>query len=73
MDLDKELRHRKTYLLTREVIDLLQVTRSTLCDGIRVGGLPMICVDNAYLYTPRMMAEWLTRRQTVKTPARRSA
>jgi hypothetical protein len=38
-----------------------------------VGRLPAIRVGNAYLYDPRMMAEWLTRRQTVKTSDRRSA
>jgi excisionase family DNA binding protein len=73
MDIIEELRNRKTYLPTKEMVGLLRVTRNTLCDWVRVGRLPAIRVGNAYLYDPRMMAEWLTRRQTVKAPARRSA
>jgi excisionase family DNA binding protein len=68
MDIIEELRNRKTYLPTKEMVGLLRVTRNTLCDWVRVGRLPAIRVGNAYLYDPRMMAEWLTRQQTVKGP-----
>ena len=67
MDLIEELRRRDNFLSTREVMDLLQVTRNTLCEWVRTGRLVAIRVGNGYLYDPRILAAWLTKRQTVKT------
>ena len=71
MDLIEELRQRTTYVSTKELMGLLQVTRNTLCEWVRMGRLVAIRVGNAYLYDPRILAEWLEERQTVKTRSER--
>jgi excisionase family DNA binding protein len=48
-------------------MELLLVTRNTLCEWVRTGRLAAIRVGNAYLYDPQVLADWLTKRQTMKT------
>ena len=67
MDLIQELRQRTAYLSTKEMMELLQKNRNTLCNWVRRGRIPAIRIDNEYLYDPRLIADWLTKRQTVKT------
>jgi len=73
MDLIEELRQRTSYLSSKEVMDLLDVTRNTLCEWVRAGRLAAFRVGNAYIYDPRILAEWLEKRQTVKTRSGRSS
>jgi excisionase family DNA binding protein len=70
MNLIDQLRERKTFLSTTEVMDLLRVTRNTLCQWVREGRVTAIRVGNAYLFDPCFIAEWLSLRQT-GNPARR--
>ncbi|MBV8114689.1 MAG: helix-turn-helix domain-containing protein [Silvibacterium sp.] len=64
MDLIEELRTRQSYLSTEEVMQLIQKTRNTLCQWVRRGYFPAIRVGKEYLYDPRLVADWLARRQT---------
>jgi excisionase family DNA binding protein len=71
VELIEELRRRRTYLSTREVMELLQVTRNTLCEWVRRGRIAAIRVGNAYVFDPHLLADWLGKRQT--SSPRRSA
>ena len=73
VDLIEELRRRQSYLSTREVMVLLQKTRNTLCAWVRKGRLPAIRVGNEYLFDPRLIADWLAKRQTAKVSPGRLA
>ena len=42
MELIDELRKRKTYLSTIEVMMLLRVTRNTLCEWVRTGRITAV-------------------------------
>ena len=64
MDLIQELRQRKTYLSTVEVMSLLHLSRGTLCEWVRGGQISAIRKGNAYLFDPRRLADWLTERAT---------
>ena len=70
MNLIDELKTRQSYLSTKEVMVLLQKTRNTLCDWVRTGRMPAIRIGNEYLYDPHVVADWLTKRQTVKPPTK---
>jgi excisionase family DNA binding protein len=71
MNLIDQLRERKTFLSTVEVMDLLRITRNTLCDWVRRGRLIAVRVGNAYLYDPQMLADWLEGRKTSTVRHRR--
>ena len=73
MDLIEELKRRQSYLSTCEVMALLNKTRNTVCAWVRMGRLPATRVGNEYLYDPRLIAEWLEKRQTAKTSPGRPA
>jgi excisionase family DNA binding protein len=63
MDLIQELRQRKTYLGTAEVISLLNIgKRDTLCGWVRRGRINAIRTGNAYIFDPHQLADWLTER-----------
>ncbi len=64
MSLIEELRARQDFLSTVEVISLLHVTRGTLCEWVRSGRITAIRIGNAYLFDPRLLADWLTARTT---------
>jgi excisionase family DNA binding protein len=72
VELIEELRRRRTYLATREVMELLHVTRNTLCAWVRRGRITAIRIGNGYVFDPHLLADWLSKRQTTGSP-RRSA
>jgi excisionase family DNA binding protein len=69
MELTDELRQRKTYLSTIEVMILLRVTRNTLCEWVRTGRITAVRRGNGYLFDPRMLADWLEQRTTSRRRA----
>ena len=64
MDLAAELKTRATFLSTAEVMALLGKTRNTICEWARRGKIPAVRVANAYIFDPRLIADWLCQRQT---------
>jgi excisionase family DNA binding protein len=64
MGLIDELRQRKTYLSTIEAMELLRVTRNTLCEWVRIGRITAIRRGNGYLFDPHVLADWLEQRTT---------
>ena len=62
MDLISDLRQRKNYLTTVEVMSLLSVTRNTLCAWVRAGKIGAVPRGNAYLFDPWELADWLAER-----------
>jgi excisionase family DNA binding protein len=64
MSLIEELRERQNFLSTVEVMSLLHVTRGTLCEWVRAGRITAIRIGNAYLFDPRLLADWLAARTT---------
>ncbi len=66
MDLTEQLRERTSFLTTKEVMELLQLQRNTLCDWVRTGRIPAIRSGNGYLYDPHHLADWLAERTTGK-------
>lgn len=73
MGLIQRLRQMERYLSTAEVMTLIGVTRTTLCHWVRTGRLTAIRVGNGYLFDPRMLADWLSKRETSTTSARNAA
>ena len=71
MGLIKHLRRRRTYLSTREM-ELLHVTRNTLCAWVRRGRVTAIRIGNRCVFDPHLLADWLGKRQTMSSQ-RRSA
>jgi excisionase family DNA binding protein len=71
MNLIDQLRDRESFLSTVEVMDLLRITRNTLCNWVRCGRLTAVRVGNAYLYDPQMLADWLEGRKTSTVRHRR--
>lgn len=64
MDLIQQLRQRDTFLNTAEVMNLLDMSRGTLCEWVRAGRISAVRKGNAYLFDPRRLADWLTERTT---------
>jgi excisionase family DNA binding protein len=64
MELIDGLRQRKTYLSTVEVMNLIHVTRNTLCEWVRTGHITAVRRGNRYLFDPCMLADWLEQRTT---------
>lgn len=64
MNLVEELKTKQSFLTTVEVMSLLQVTRGTLCEWVRSGRITAIRTGNAYLFDPRLLADWLAARTT---------
>ena len=64
MDLIDRLRERSSFLTTKEVMELLQLRRNTLCHWVRAGRLPAIRSGTGYLYDPHRLADWLDQRTT---------
>jgi Helix-turn-helix domain len=58
-----DLRARKTMLTTSEVMELLRITRATLCGWCRGGRVPhMRMPNNSYLFDPVRIATWMSDR-----------
>ena len=52
-----------TLMTTKEVIDLLRITRNTLCEGCRSGRIPHSRLPNGeYRFDPSRLAHWLNER-----------
>ncbi|ADW67171.1 helix-turn-helix domain-containing protein [Granulicella tundricola] len=64
MDLIEQLRQRNTFLSTLETMDLLDMSRGTLCEWVRAGRISAVRKGNAYLFDPRRLADWLAERTT---------
>jgi len=57
------LRARKSMLMSSEVMDLLRITRGTLCGWCRPGKLPHLRMpDNSYLFDPVTIVAWMSDR-----------
>jgi excisionase family DNA binding protein len=59
----EQLRRRKTYLNTTEVISIISVTRATLCGWVRSGSISAIRIGKEYRFDPSTVARWLEARQ----------
>jgi hypothetical protein len=58
-----QLRERKSYLSTTEVLAILGCTRNTLCGWVRAGKLSATRLpDNRYVFDPVVLAQWLSSR-----------
>lgn len=71
MDLIQELRRRESFLTTKEVMELLQLRRNTVCDWANAGRIPAVRTASGYRFDPRVLADWLVARST--NPGRRAA
>ncbi len=59
----EQLRRRKTYLNTTEVMSIIGVTRATLCGWVRSGSISAVRIGNDYKFDPSTVARWLEARQ----------
>jgi excisionase family DNA binding protein len=59
----EQLRQRKTYLNTTEVMSIIGVTRATLCGWVRSGSISAIRIGKDYKFDPSTVARWLEARQ----------
>jgi hypothetical protein len=57
-----QLRDRKTYLTTSEVMAIIRKSRNTLCGYVRDGVLSAIRMGDGYLFDPQVIADWLDAR-----------
>jgi excisionase family DNA binding protein len=73
MELIDELRQMERYLSTREVMNLLGIRRTTLCQWVRAGRISAIRLGKGYVFDPRKLAGWLTERETGSRSSRRAA
>jgi excisionase family DNA binding protein len=58
-----QLKQRKTYFNTTEVMSIIGVTRATLCGWVRSGSISAIRVGKDYKFDPSTVARWLEARQ----------
>jgi excisionase family DNA binding protein len=66
MTVIEELRTRREYLISAEVMPLLRLSRNALCAAVRAGRLEAIRVGNAYLFDADTLANYLEARQTTR-------
>jgi excisionase family DNA binding protein len=45
-------------------MELLDMSRGTLCEWVRAGRISAVRKGNAYLFDPRKLADWLANRKT---------
>lgn len=57
-----QLKQRKTYLDTTEVMGILGVTRATLCGWAKSGNLPAVRIGKGNKYDPSVLSHWLQSR-----------
>lgn len=58
-----ELRKRKSFLSTGEMIELISRGRNTICRWVRNGTLPAKLIGNGYEFDPHEIADWLEGRE----------
>lgn len=73
MELIEELRKMERYLSTREVMNLLGIRRTTLCQWVRAGRISAIRLGSGYVFDPHYLASWLATRVTGSRSSRRAA
>jgi len=73
MSLVEELRQRESYLSSKEVMSVLEVSRAILCGWVRDGRIEAVRIGNAYRFDPRVLADWIVERTTTKVSTRRKA
>lgn len=71
MNLIDNLRQRKSFLTTKEVMELLQLRRNTVCDWAQAGRIPAVRTASGYRFDPGVLADWLAARST--KPGREAA
>ena len=59
-----QLKQRRTYMRTTEVMELLDVTRNTLCDWVRSGTIAAVRIGKANKFDPAEIVRYLTARAT---------
>lgn len=57
-----QLRQRKTYLNTTELMSILGKTRATLCAWVRSGSLGAVRIGKENMFDPSTIADWLEAR-----------
>ena len=57
-----QLRNRKTYLNTTEVMSILGVTRATLCGWVRSGSISAVRIGKDNKFDPGALSRWLEER-----------
>jgi excisionase family DNA binding protein len=57
------LRHRTSYLSSTEVMEILGVTRNTLCAWVRSNAIPAVRVGKDNKFDPLQLAAWLEERR----------
>jgi excisionase family DNA binding protein len=57
-----QLKHRKAYLKTTEVMAILGVTRATLCGWVRSGSIGAVRIGKDNKFDPLALALWLETR-----------
>ena len=62
LSLIDQLRTRRSYLRTTEVMELLGVTRATLCGWVRDGIIGAVRIGKENKFDPSVVAQWLTDR-----------
>jgi predicted DNA-binding transcriptional regulator AlpA len=71
MDLIQELRRWESFLIPKEVMELLQLRRNTVCDRAQTGRIPTVHVPSGYKFGHRVLTGWLAARRA--NPGRRAA
>ena len=64
MNLIDNLRQRKSFLTTKDVMELLQLRRNTVCDWVQAGRIPAVRTASGYRFDPSVLADWLVVRST---------
>ncbi len=64
MNLIDQLKKRSSFLTTKELMELLQLRRHTICDWVKSGHLPAIRTASGYRFDPPVLAHWLEMRST---------
>lgn len=64
MSLVGELRQRKSFLTTAQVMKLLGLRRNTVCEWVQSGSFVAVRVGNGYRFDPVLLAEWIELRST---------
>jgi excisionase family DNA binding protein len=64
MSLIDDLKRRKQYLTTMEVMALLQLPRNTVCGWARAGRIPAVLTASGYRFDPMELALWIVARTT---------
>lgn len=59
-----QLKQRRTYMRTTEVMELLDVTRGTLCGWVRSGTIAAVRIEKDNKFDPAEVARYLTARAT---------